>query len=159
MTKADSSIEMFSVAIARLKPWKQNARQHSKKQISQIAESIGAFGFTNPVLIDEDEQILAGHGRVAAAKSLGLTEVPCARIDHMSPSQKRAHVLADNQIALNASWDEELLADDLGALAELDLDFDIQLTGFSLAEIDTFVEIGSPEQSRDPGADQLPATF
>lgn len=156
MTKTDLGVDMFSVDIARLKPWKQNARQHPKKQINQIAESIREFGFTNPVLIDEDDQILAGHGRVAAAKALGLTEVPCARIDHMTPSQKRAYVLADNQIALNASWDEDLLADELGALAEIDLDFDIQLTGFSLAEIDTFVELGAPEQSRNPEADQLP---
>lgn len=88
------------IAIGDLTPWTRNARTHSKKQIRQIAESIEAFGFTNPVLIDERRTILAGHGRVAAAKQLGMTEVPCLRLDHMSADEKRAYVLADNKLAL-----------------------------------------------------------
>ena len=100
--------------IATLTPWARNARTHSKKQIRQIADSIQQFGFTNPVLIDEAGTILAGHGRVAAATLLGMTEVPCLRLDHMTEDEKRAYVLADNTLALNAGWDEDLLAAELG---------------------------------------------
>ena len=122
--------------IASLAPWARNARTHSKKQIRQIADSIVHFGFTNPVLIDEAGTILAGHGRVAAATLLGMTEVPCVQIEHMREDEKRAYVLADNKLALNAGWDEDLLAAELGALVSADLDFDIGLTGFSIPEID-----------------------
>lgn len=156
MTQLEPILEIISVEVSRLKPWKQNARKHSKKQIVQIANSIKEFGFTNPVLIDEDHRIMAGHGRVAAAQSLGLLEVPCAIITHMTQSQKRAYVLAGNQLALNACWDEDLLAKELADLAAIDLDFDLQLTGFSLAEIDTIFEIGDPEVNYDPSLDHLP---
>ena len=94
--------------IATLTPWARNARTHSTKQIRQIAASIRQFGFTTPVLIDEAGTILAGHGRVAAAKRLGLTAVPCLQLMHLSEAQKRAYVLADNKLALNAGWDEDL---------------------------------------------------
>jgi len=97
------------LAIGDLTPWARNARTHSKKQIRQIADSIETFGFTNPVLIDERHTILAGHGRVEAAKLLGIREVPCLRLDHMTEKEKRAYVLADNKLALNAGWDEDLL--------------------------------------------------
>lgn len=93
------------IAIRDLKPWARNARTHSKKQLRQIADSIAQFGFTNPVLIDESGTILAGHGRVAAAKLLGMRDVPCLRFDHMTEAEKRAYVLADNKLALNAGWD------------------------------------------------------
>ena len=96
-----------------LHPWKRNARTHSKKQVRQIAASIERFGFTNPVLIDADNAILAGHGRVEAAKILGIARVPCLRIETMSPADKRAYVIADNKLALNAGWDEEILAGSL----------------------------------------------
>ncbi|MCA3601726.1 MAG: ParB N-terminal domain-containing protein [Methylobacterium sp.] len=96
----------------QLKPYPRNARTHSRKQIRQIAESITRFGFTNPILIDEAGMILAGHGRVEAAKLLGMEQVPCLRFDHMSEAEKRAYILADNKLALNAGWDEDLLADD-----------------------------------------------
>ena len=105
---ASKNIEQ--IAIRDLTPWARNARTHSRKQVRQIAESIETFGFTNPVLIDEHRTILAGHGRVAAAKLLGWTEVPCLRLDHMSEAEKRAYVLADNKLALNAGWDDDLLA-------------------------------------------------
>jgi ParB-like chromosome segregation protein Spo0J len=105
----------------RLKPWARNARTHSKKQIRQIADSIETFGFTNRVLIDQDGRILAGHGRVAAAKLLGMAEVPCLHLEGMSEARKRAYVLADNKLALNAGWDEDLLAGELEALMEMDL--------------------------------------
>lgn len=88
--------------ITDLRPWAGNARTHSKKQVRQIADSIETFGFTNPVLIDDAGTILAGHGRVAAAKLLGMVDVPCLRLDRMTEAQKRAYVLADNKLALNA---------------------------------------------------------
>ncbi len=121
-------------AINALRPHASNARQHSKKQIRQIADSIRRFGFTNPVLISSDGVILAGHGRVMAAKELGLREVPTLALDHMTADERRAYVLADNKLALNAGWDQELLASELQALIELD--FDVSLTGFAPAEID-----------------------
>src|SRR5262245_51449184 len=94
---------------AILKSWSGNARTHSRKQIRQIADSIREFGFTNPVLVDGDNRILAGHGRVEAAKFLSLSEVPCLRIEDMTQAQCRAYVIADNKLALNAGWDEEIL--------------------------------------------------
>ena len=128
------------VAIAQLRPWARNARTHSKKQIRQIADSIKEFGFTNPVLIDRNDSILAGHGRVEAAKLLGLTSVPCVRLEHMSETQKRAYVLADNKLALNAGWDEELLAEELEAILGSDAGFDVSVTGFTIAEVDSLIE-------------------
>ena len=113
-----------------LRPWAGNARTHSKKQLRQIADSIRTFGFTNPVLIDETNTILAGHGRVAAARMLGLATVPCRLISTMSAAQKRAYVLADNKLALNAGWDEEMLATELSGLLATELDFDLGVTGF-----------------------------
>ena len=142
--------------IAALAPWARNARTHSKKQLRQIAASIRQFGFTNPVLIDEAGTILAGHGRVAAAELLGMTEVPCLRVDHMSEDEKRAYVLADNQLALNAGWDEDLLAAELGALLSADLDFDIGITGFSIPELDGVLEAVDPEEPGDPADDATP---
>lgn len=138
----------------RLRPWARNARKHSKKQVRQIADSIREFGFTNPVLIDEDMTILAGHGRVEAAKLLGLETVPCLRLSEMTEAQKRAYVLADNKLALNAGWDDDLLAEELGALQELQ--FDVSLTGFSIPEVDALIEGLAPEEPGDP-ADDAPA--
>ena len=115
MTKRINDDTIVHMAPEALRPWARNARTHSKKQIRQIAESIRTFGFTNPVLIDEAKTILAGHGRVAAAKLLGLETVPCRLISSMSAAQKRAYVLADNKLAQNAGWDEEILAIELAA--------------------------------------------
>jgi DNA modification methylase len=144
------------IAIRDLAPWARNARTHSRKQVRQIAASIERFGFTNPVLIDEKRTILAGHGRVEAAKLLGMAEVPCLRLDHMSEAEKRAYVLADNKLALNAGWDEDLLAAELGALMSDDLDFDIGITGFSIPEIDGLMEAVAPEEPNDPEDDVVP---
>lgn len=149
--------EIIDRPLRELRPYPRNARTHSKKQIRQIAASIERFGFTNPVLIDGDSQILAGHGRVEAAKALGMDSVPCLRIDHMSPAEKRAYILADNKLALNAGWDEELLALELKELAAADLDFDLELTGFSIAEVDNLIDGLSPEEAGDPAEDVLPA--
>lgn len=141
-----------------LRPWAGNARTHSKKQVRQIAQSIETFGFTNPVLIDQDNVILAGHGRVEAAKLLGLASVPCRRIEHMTAAEKRAYVIADNKLALNAGWDEEMLAEELkGLIATEDLGFDLGVIGFEIAEIDALVEGLAPEEPGDPAEDLLPA--
>lgn len=140
-----------------LRPWARNARTHSKKQLRQIAESIRTFGFTNPILIDQANRILAGHGRVAAAKMLGLDSVPCLPIEHMTEAEKRAYVIADNKLALNAGWDEEMLAEELkGLLATENIGFDIGVIGFDVAEIDSLVEGLTPEEPGDPDQDILP---
>jgi DNA modification methylase len=149
-----NSIEYLSVTT--LKPYPKNARTHSKKQIRQIADSITRFGFTNPVLIDKENTILAGHGRVEAARLLGRQEVPCIRLEHMTPQQKRAYVLADNKLALNAGWDEELLAEELKELLLQD-EFTIDATGFSIAEVDHIIESNRKEEPGDPRENQLPA--
>lgn len=122
------------VALGRLKPNPRNARTHSAVQVRQIAGSIERFGFTNPILIDDEGMILAGHGRLAAAKLLEMDEVPVLRLSHISQAERRAYVLADNKLALNAGWDRDQLAVELQGL--IDLDFEVELTGFSVAEID-----------------------
>jgi len=142
------------LAIGELRPWSRNARTHSRKQVRQIADSIRKFGFTNPVLVDQENSILAGHGRVAAAELLSMSEVPCLRIESMTAAEKRAYVIADNKLALNAGWDEEILAEELKTLSELDLDFDLTLTGFAMAEIDSLVDGLLPEESGDPADDR-----
>ena len=126
--------EVVERNIASLKPYPRRARTHSKKQIKQIASSIERFGFVNPVLIGDDGEIIAGHGRVEAARQLGLKTVPTLALSHLSKTERQAYVLADNKLALNAGWDREILAIELQGL--VDLDFDVELTGFSLAEID-----------------------
>lgn len=142
--------------VGALRPWQRNARTHSRKQIRQIADSIRKFGFTNPVLVDRENSILAGHGRVAAAELLSMSEVPCIRLESMTAAEKRAYVIADNKLALNAGWDEEILAEELKALSDLDLDFDLTLTGFAVAEIDSLVDGLIPEETGDPADDRLP---
>jgi hypothetical protein len=150
------SMAIEPMPVASLRPHPGNARTHSKKQVRQIAGSIRQFGFTNPVLIGEDGSIIAGHGRVEAAKLLGLESVPTVRLAHLSPAQRRAYVLADNKLALNAGWDRELLAIELQGL--IDLDFDVELTGFSSAEIDLVLDDardGSPNAPNE-AEDQVP---
>ena len=136
-----------------LKPYDRNARTHSKKQIRQIADSIERFGWTNPVLIDGQDQIVAGHGRVAAAKRLGIAAVPTIRLEYMSEVEIRAYVIADNRLAELADWDDEILAIELQALIELD--FDVELTGFETAEIDILIQSLDAPGSVDE-ADRIP---
>lgn len=132
------------------------ARTHSSKQIAQIAASIHAFGFNNPVLIDKDGVIIAGHGRVEAAKVLGLETVPVIRLEHLSGPEKRAYILADNKLAEKAGWDADILAIELQNLIDLDLDFDIAVTGFEMPEIDVLIsELEAKPQKPDP-ADAVP---
>ena len=142
--------------IASLIPAANNPRTHSKKQISQIAASIEEFGFTNPVLVDKDLNIIAGHGRVAAAKQLKMKEVPILRIEHMSETQRRAYIIADNQLALRAGWDEGILAIELQALG--DLNFDLELTGFDMGDIDRIVGALGADDAPDEEDVLEPAT-
>lgn len=123
-----------------LRPNRSNARTHSPKQISQIARSITAFGFNNPVLIDASDEIIAGHGRVLAAIELGIASVPTVRLEHLNAAQKRAYVIADNRLAELAGWDKETLALELQGLAEIDLGFELTDIGFEVAEIDLLVK-------------------
>ena len=119
-----------NVPINQLKPYKNNARTHNEKQIEKIAKSIEEFGFINPVLIDSNYGIIAGHGRIEGAKKLGMVEVPCLFVEDLTEEQKRAYIIADNKLALDAGWDYELLKLELEELD--DLDFDITLTGFDM---------------------------
>ena len=130
--------QVIELSIDLLKPYPRNARTHSKKQIKQIAASIERFGFTNPVLVSDRGEIIAGHGRVAAARLLGRKTVPTLSLSHLSDAERRAYVLADNKLAMNAGWDKEILAIELQAL--VDLEFDVELTGFSLAEVDLAID-------------------
>ena len=125
------------VSVGDLIPFAKNSRTHDDAQVAQIAASIKEFGFTNPILIDEKSGIIAGHGRLLAARKLQLTEVPCIRLSHLSDAQKRAYVIADNKLALNAGWDDEMLVLELGDLQ--DMEFDLSLTGFSTDEINALL--------------------
>jgi hypothetical protein len=119
-----------------LVPYARNARTHTPAQIRQVAKSIRKFGYINPVIIDENGMIIAGHARVLAAKEIGLARLPVIRIGHLTEAEKRAYILADNRIAENASWDQDLLRVELEYLARIDVDIDVELTGFSTPDID-----------------------
>src|ERR1700724_3100008 len=152
-----AGMRQFSPAIERvsvqsLKPYPRNARRHSKAQIKQIAASIERFGFSNPVLVADTGESVAGHGRVAAAKLLGIDTVPAVRLSHLSEVERRAYVIADNKLALNAGWDREMLAIEVQGL--VDLDFEIELTGFSLAEVDIVLD-----EARESATDSADASI
>lgn len=148
------------VTVGKLIPYVKNSRTHSEAQVSQVAASIKEFGFTNPILIDSENVIIAGHGRLLAAQKLGLAEVPCIALDHLSESQRKAYVIADNKLALNAGWDDELLALELGELKEMD--FDISLTGFTEDELANLIvpEVidGLTDEDDVPDAPENPVT-
>lgn len=127
-------MEIVYKKINELKPYENNSRTHDESQIKQICESIKEYGWTNPVLIDENNMIIAGHGRVEGGKKLDIKEVPCIVLSGLTEAQKKAYVIADNKMALNAGWNEELLKTELENLKELD--FDLELTGFSKKELD-----------------------
>jgi len=137
-----------AIQIDALIPYARNSRTHSDAQVAQIAASIKEFGFTNPVLIDAGGGIIAGHGRVLAARKLGLTDVPCIRLDHLTDAQKRAYVIADNRLALNSGWDTEMLKVEFADLQELG--FDLELTGFDLDEINELLAPVGTEGLTDP---------
>jgi DNA modification methylase len=149
--------EITLARVDDLLPAIRNPRTHSRKQIRQIADSIRRFGFAGPVHVDEDKRILAGHARVEAARLLGMAEIPVLCVAGLSAEERRAYKLADNKIALNAGWDPELLAIELQELIELD--FEVDLTGFSTAEIDMVLEEAreaSTDEDEDRPEDHVP---
>src|ERR1700733_5759701 len=147
------------VPIARLKLNPRNPRLHSDKQIQQIARSVETFGFNVPVAVDSNLTLIAGHCRVLAARLLGITELPTIRLDHLSDAQLSAFMVADNRLAEISIWDDRLLAEQLKLLSEVELDFDLEATGFEMGEIDVVIEGGAPaiDAENDP-ADALPET-
>lgn len=142
--------------IGDLRPRATNHRTHAKKQMEQIAASIRRFGFTNPILIDEADGIIAGHGRVEAAKLLGMAEVPTVRLADMSDAEIRAYVITDNRLAELAGWDRALLGLEFEYLSKLDIDFDLAITGFELPEIDLLIDALSLVEDAEDPADALP---
>jgi hypothetical protein len=143
-----------TLSIDALIPYARNSRTHSPEQVAQIAASLREFGFTNPVLIDETGGIIAGHGRVMAARQAGLDRVPCLRLEGLTETQKRAYIIADNKLALNAGWDEDLLALEIKDLQGMD--FDIDLLGFDASEIEQYIAMAdaTPDGETDP--DEVP---
>ena len=134
--------------LGSLRPFDRNARIHSRKQIGKIANSISKFGFTNPILINAKSRIVAGHGRAAAAKMLGLESVPTIAIEHLNEAELRAYVIADNRLAEEAGWDKDILRLEFQHLSTLDIDFDLTLTGFESAEIEVFLDDGAEDPER-----------
>lgn len=151
-----TKLKIENRSISELRPRPGNPRTHSKKQIAQIAASISKFGFLNPVLIDSHGCVIAGHGRLRAGQAVGLTEVPTICLADMSEADIRAYVIADNQLALNAGWDKSLLAVEFAYLAELEIDFDLTVTGFEAPEIDAFLGIAVPDAKADDPNDRVP---
>ena len=161
MTDAPQSTGLVAFAdrielwpIDRLRPYERNPRTHSEAQVDQIAASMVEFGWTNPVLVDEQGGVLAGHGRLLAARKLGLAEVPVIRFEHLSEAQKRAYLIADNTLALQAGWSEELLASELAWLR--DESFDLDLIGFDATELERLLAIADGEAEPDGAEDQVP---
>jgi DNA modification methylase len=140
--------------IDRLRPYERNPRTHSDEQVDQIAASMVEFGWTNPILVDETSGILAGHGRLLAARKLGLAEVPVIRFEHLSEAQKRAYILADNQLALQAGWDDALLAEELAWLR--DERFGLDLVGFDATELERLLALADGEAGSDDAEDEVP---
>lgn len=139
-----------------IKPYAKNTRIHKDKHIQQIINSIREFSFTNPLLIDENNILLAGHGRLLAANKLGMESVPCVRITHLTDAQKRAYRIADNKLTINGDWDQDLLSLEFKDLAELGVDFDLDVTGFDLADIDVLIQSQNDELLEHDSADDMP---
>jgi DNA modification methylase len=155
MASQSLTIENLTVASLKLDP--QNPRLHDRKQIRQLANSIKTFGFNVPVLVDPELRVIAGHGRVLACKQLGIAQIPVIRLEHLSENQARAFMIADNKLTENAEWDSRLLSDQFRVLSEAEIDFSLEVTGFEMSEIDTFVEGATPtgHDKEDP-ADSIP---
>lgn len=136
--------ELQLVPIGKLVPYQNNARTHSPAQIKKLRSSLREFGFINPILIDRDFGVIAGHGRLAAAREEGIQEVPCVFVDHLSEAQKKAYILADNRMAMDAGWDEDLLRVELEALEELG--FDLGFTGFDEKELSALFDTGEAKE-------------
>ncbi len=151
----NTNLEIEYIEITNIKPYNRNPRIHLDKHIDEIVASINTFKFTNPILLDENNIILAGHGRWLAAKKLNIDKVPCIQIDYLNEAQKKAYRIADNKLTLNGSWDENLLGLEFKDLSELNLDFDLNVTGFGLPEIDFAIQNLDEPVENDP-ADRIP---
>lgn len=149
------ALKVANQPVGKLQPNPRNARTHSEQQIDAIERSLKTFGFVNPILIDDENVIIAGHGRVVAAKRLGFSHVPTICLSHITEDEKRAYAIADNQLATLAGWDDELLATELAYLSEIEIDFDVTITGFETAEIDLL--IGGLGEDVDENAEAIPA--
>jgi len=141
--------QIVSVGVDKLVPYKKNTRRHDERQIEQIIASITEFGFTNPLLIDGKNEIIAGHGRYFAAVKMGMSTVPCIVLKHLSKKQCRAYAIADNKLTLNATWEEDLLMEELNALR--DEDYDLSLTGFEDDELERILNGGGWNPDFDNG--------
>lgn len=140
----ETKLKVEYKSVDKLIPYVNNARTHDEKQVTQIAASIKEFGFNNPILLDGDNGVVAGHGRLMAAKKLGLKEVPCIELSHLTEVQKKAYILADNKLALNAGWDDEMLKNELESLKAMD--FDLSLAGFEDEELKNLVSVGGANE-------------
>lgn len=135
----DCELIVVWMLVSKLITDPRNARTHSRKQIKQLAKSIKAFKFLIPILVDQDANIIAGHARLMAAKEIGMEKVPIIQVEHLTEAQKRAYIIADNRLAENTGWDERLLRVELEFLSQVDIDVDVDLTGFEFAEIDLII--------------------
>jgi ParB-like chromosome segregation protein Spo0J len=151
----DNTVGGYYLRTTSLKPDPRNPRVHSDKQVRQIAQSIESFGFNVPLLIDDEQKVIAGHGRLQAARKLGWDTVPAIRISHLTESQRMAFLIADNRLTENSSWDERMLGEQLKILSELELDFDLDAIGFEVPEIDLLIDGLNTVPEADPD-DRLP---
>ena len=142
-----TTTQMQLVDINKLIPYVNNARTHSPEQITKLRSSLREFGFINPVLIDREYNVLAGHGRICAAKEEGINEVPCVFVEHLSEAQKKAYILADNRMSLDAGWDDELLKVEMASLQEMG--FDVGMTGFDESELADLFADGDKASAKD----------
>jgi DNA modification methylase len=156
MASSTTTLEVTYLPTTSLKPHPQNPRVHTDKQVGQIAQSIEAFGFNVPILVDHRQNVVAGHGRLLAARKLGWNTIPVIKLNHLTESQYAAFLIADNRLTENSSWDERLLGEQLKVLSELELDFDLEVTGFEIAEIDVLIDGLETLNEPDPD-DRLPA--
>jgi DNA modification methylase len=156
MQSQTTALEVTYSPVTSLKPHPQNPRVHTDKQVHQIAQSIEAFGFNVPILVDERQNVVAGHGRLLAARKLGWSTVPVIKLSHLTESQYKAFLIADNRLTEHGQWNERLLGEQLKVLSELELDFDLEVTGFEMAEIDLLIDGLDDVHEVDPD-DRLPA--
>jgi DNA modification methylase len=147
------------VSISDIKPYKNNPKIHKAKQVTQIGSSIKEFSFTNPILLDENNEVLAGHGRYLAAKELKLEIAPCIILDYLSNQQKKAYRIADNKLVENGKWDENLLGLELADLSNLDLSFDLSITGFETTEIDLLIDRQSKQNQKEDKIPEITANL
>jgi ParB-like nuclease domain len=155
MQFSTAPLEVNYLRTTSLKPDPRNPRFHTEKQVRQIAQSIESFGFNVPLLIDDKQQVIAGHGRLMAARKMGWDTVPTIKLGHLTESQRMAFLIADNRLTENSSWDERLLGEQLKILSELELDFDLETIGFEVPEIDLLIDGLNTVPQADPD-DRVP---